>query len=145
MLLKEASVTYRRTRRPDIPRKPIRSSVGLAALVRPWFDGLPQEHMYVVLLDTKHRYEGHELISVGTLDGTMVHPRDVYRLAVMQNAGAVALTHNHPSGDPKPSREDELITKRFTRAGEILGIELLDHVIIGEGESYVSMRDDGLL
>ena len=81
-------------------------------------------------------------VSVGTLDAAIVHPREVFRPAVAESAAAVILVHNHPSGDPTPSDEDRLVTRRLATTGTVIGVELLDHVIVGKGGS-VSLRDAG--
>jgi len=101
-----------------------------------------QEVFRVLLLDARHRVLRKVTASIGTIDSALVHPRDVFREAIRRNAAAVVLVHNHPSGDPKPSRDDIELTKRLARAGEILGICVLDHVIVAAGE-YVSLRERG--
>ena len=144
MLLREARVTYSSRRIPQ-ERKPLKGSEEAYALAKNLFTpGGPQERFYIVLLNAKHVYTGHSLVSVGTLDSTIVHPRDVFRLAVMQNAASVLLAHNHPSGDPTPSAEDKAVTRRLIAAGDVLGIDLLDHLIVSD-ESWISMRDRGEL
>jgi len=90
-----------------------------------------------VLLDARHRSIGFHPISVGTLNSSLVHPREVFRMAISVGAKALILAHNHPSGDSTPSDEDRRMTERITKAGEILAIELIDHVVIGE-KSYFS-------
>jgi DNA repair protein RadC len=82
------------------------------------------------------------MVSKGTLDAALVHPRDVFREAIRRNAAAVVLVHNHPSGDPEPSRDDLELTRRLHRAGALVGIEVLDHVIVAKG-GYVSLRERG--
>jgi DNA repair protein RadC len=103
-----------------------------------------QEHFYLVLLDTRHRFQGEAAISQGTIERALVHPRDVFGAAVRERAGAVVVVHNHPSGDPTPSPEDINVTQRLAEAGALLGIPLLDHVIVGEGR-FVSFAERGLL
>ena len=105
---------------------------------------LPQEVFEVLLLDAKNRLLRRTRISAGTLTGSLVHPREVFRPAVVEGAAAMVLLHNHPSGDPTPSSEDLEVTRRIVRAGEIIGIPILDHVIVGEG-SYVSLAELGEL
>ena len=92
----------------------------------------------------KNKIISLEDISVGSLNSSIVHPREIYNLAVKKSAAAVILVHNHPSGDPTPSREDLEVTKRLVEAGKILGINVLDHIIIGEGR-YLSFKEKGLL
>jgi len=142
MLLREARVTYT-SRRIDLKRKSLKGSQEAYDVVKHIFTpGDPQERFYVVLLNAKHMYEGHALVSVGTLDAAIVHPRDVFRPAVAQSSALVILAHYHPSGDPTPSAEDVAVTKRLVAAGEVLGIDVLDHLIISD-ESWCSMRDRG--
>jgi DNA repair protein RadC len=84
-----------------------------------------------------------ETVSVGDLTSSVAHPREVFKPCIRRNAAAVALAHNHPSGDPRPSQEDVLVTERLVEAGKLLGIEVLDHVILADGR-YVSLRQAGL-
>jgi len=104
----------------------------------------PVEVFRVVQLDSKNRFMHFEDVSRGSLSTSIVHPREVFCSAVRERAAAIICLHNHPSGDPQPSREDRECTGRLSRAGKILGIELLDHVIIGEAD-YFSFADAGLL
>jgi DNA repair protein RadC len=104
--------------------------------------GLKQERFYVVLLDGKGRVMRDLRISEGSLTASIVHPREVFRRAIREAAAAVILVHNHPSGDPTPSAEDEALTGRLRSAGDLLGIRVLDHVVIGGG-AYVSFVDSG--
>jgi DNA repair protein RadC len=101
-----------------------------------------REYFYAILLSTKNHVLAVELVSVGTLSASIVHPREVFKPAIVQSAAAVAVVHNHPSGDVTPSPEDRELTRRLARAGELLGIRLLDHLIVCETE-YVSLRDAG--
>lgn len=101
-----------------------------------------RESFWSVLLDVKHQVVGTEEIARGSLSSTLVHPREVYKAALLANAAAIVLVHNHPSGDPAPSREDIAITQRLREVGELIGIRVLDHVVIGRGR-YVSFVDAG--
>jgi len=103
-----------------------------------------REYFVTLLLDGKNRILLEEQVSEGSLNQSIVHPREVFSRAVKESAAAVILVHNHPSGDPGPSREDREITRRLKEAGEILGIRVLDHIIIGDG-SYFSFVEQGLL
>ena len=103
-----------------------------------------QERFFVVMLDGRHRVLGQEVISQGTLTASLVHPREVFRPALRASAAALILVHNHPSGDPTPSAEDREVTTRLMRAGEILGIRVIDHVVVAE-RGYCSLREAGLL
>jgi len=111
---------------------------------QPELRDLRQERFMVVLLDARHRVMRSEVVSQGTLTASLVHPREVFRPALRDAAAAVVLVHNHPSGDPTPSREDREVTIRLSRAGEILGIRVLDHVILAE-RGYCSLREEGVL
>jgi DNA repair protein RadC len=104
---------------------------------------LAHERFIVVLVDGRHRVMRHEVVSQGTLTASLVHPREVFRPALRDAAAAVVLVHNHPSGDPTPSSEDREITLRLSRAGNLLGIRVLDHVIVAEC-GYASLRDLGV-
>jgi DNA repair protein RadC len=98
-----------------------------------------------LMLNTRLRVLGHYLVSIGSMNESIVHPRDVFRAAVAIGAFSVVLMHNHPSGDPSPSSADRCMTKRIKEAGEILRIGLLDHVIVGASGRYFSFRSAGLV
>jgi DNA repair protein RadC len=100
------------------------------------------ERFLAILLDGRHRVLGQEVVSQGTLTASLVHPREVFRPALRESAAALILVHNHPSGDPSPSREDREVTERLIRAGEILGVRVLDHVIVAE-RGYTSLCPEG--
>lgn len=102
-----------------------------------------REHFYLILLDVRHRLISEFVISIGSLTASIVHPREVFRPAVIHSAAAVILAHNHPSGDPEPSDEDLRVTRRLYRCGQWIGIPVLDHVISGRGE-WCSLRDMGI-
>jgi DNA repair protein RadC len=103
-----------------------------------------KEHFVALHLDSKNRLSCMDVVSTGSLSASIVHPREVFKTALLSSAAAVILLHNHPSGDPTPSREDLELTGRLREAGELLGIRVLDHVIVGDG-CYVSLADRGLL
>jgi DNA repair protein RadC len=103
----------------------------------------PHERFLVVMLDGRHRLLRHEMVSQGTLTASLVHPREVFRPALRESAAALVLVHNHPSGDPAPSAEDREVTARLVRAGELLGVPVLDHVVVAE-RGYTSLRETGL-
>jgi len=103
-----------------------------------------QEHFLAIILDTKHRILREVLVSKGTLSGSIVHPREVFAPAIRERAASVLVIHNHPSGDPAPSHEDIEITRRLREAGELIGIPLLDHVILG-ADSFISLRDQNVI
>jgi len=100
------------------------------------------ECLVVLILNTRRRVKGHYLVSIGTMDTLLVHPREVFRLAIMTAAAAVVVAHNHPSGDSSPSEADIKVTRDLIRAGQLLKIELLDHVIIGR-PNRTSLRELG--
>jgi DNA repair protein RadC len=102
-----------------------------------------KEHFIALHLDGKNRISCLDRVSVGSLNQSIVHPREVFKTALLSSAAAILLLHNHPTGDPTPSREDLEITKRIKEAGELLGIRVLDHIIIGE--SYLSFAEQGLI
>lgn len=104
----------------------------------------PKEQFLVVLLNSKNRVIGTEVVSEGSLTGSVVHPREVFQPAILQHAAAIVVSHNHPSGDPHPSREDKEITKMLVEAGKIIGIPVLDHIVIGDG-TYYSFQEEGAL
>ena len=104
--------------------------------------GLDREQFTCCHLDVKNRLISREVVSIGHLTAALVHPREVFKAAILANAASVAFVHNHPSGDPEPSREDLEITRRLVRAGEILGIPVLDHVVIAR-KGHVSIVERG--
>lgn len=108
----------------------------------PLLRDIRHELFKAVLLDAKHRLIRDMTVSEGSLTVSIVHPREVFNLAVRESAAAVIFVHNHPSGDPYPSEEDHALTRRLIDAGEILGIRVLDHIVIGDGR-YVSFADEG--
>lgn len=135
-------VTLVRENRAAYPATPIRSSVDAAALLTPCFKGLDREQFLVCGLDAKNHIIGVNIVSTGTLTLSIVHPRETFKPLILMNAAAVICAHNHPSGDPSPSAEDRTLTARLRQAGELLGITLLDHIILGEGRTY-SFADQG--
>lgn len=100
------------------------------------------ECFVVLMLNTRRRVKGHHFVSIGTMDTLLVHPRDLFRAAVIAGAAALVLMHNHPSGDPTPSEADIKVTRDLIRAGELLKIEVLDHIVIGQPR-HASMREMG--
>jgi DNA repair protein RadC len=105
---------------------------------------LDKEHFYVVMLNSKHAVIGIRTVSIGSLDAVLVHPRELFKDPIRKGASAIILAHNHPSCDPTPSEEDLLLTKRLVQAGDILGISIEDHIVIG-GRKYLSLREHNLL
>jgi DNA repair protein RadC len=126
------------------PGRPVISSpADVERLLRGRIANLDRENFVVVLLNTKNEVIEISTVSVGTLDASLVHPREVFKPAVRASAASVILAHNHPSGKVEPSREDREVTRRLGEAADILGIEVLDHVIVGDG--YFSMKEHGML
>lgn len=107
--------------------------------------GLDREHFWALALNTKNRLLRLVEVSIGSLNASIVHPRELFKEAVRLSAASVVLVHNHPSGDPTPSGADLQLTRRLVKAGDVLGIEVLDHVIIGDGGAHTSLRDMGVL
>jgi len=115
----------------------------VVGLVGSRLKGKKREHFLALLLDTRSRLIKVAEISIGSLDGTIVHPREVFKEAISAAAASVVFVHNHPSGDPTPSEDDIKLSKRLADVGEIVGIDVLDHIIIGDKKS-VSLKRDGL-
>ncbi len=135
MIVRELEVRYsntgvevdgRRITTPDVAASIFRELIGFDA----------QEVFCALLLDTRVRVLGYHEISRGTLTQSLVHPREVFKAAILANATAIIIGHNHPSGDPTPSPEDNKVTERMESAGKLIGIGVLDHVIIGEGSFH---------
>ncbi|WP_413065983.1 RadC family protein [Siminovitchia sp. 179-K 8D1 HS] len=105
---------------------------------------LTQEHFVCLYLNTKNQVLHRQTIFIGSLNASIVHPREVFKEAFRRSAASIICLHNHPSGDPSPSREDIEVTKRLVECGKIIGIEILDHLIIGDNQ-YVSMKEKGLM
>lgn len=120
----------------------IRTPEDVVNQVRARLKGRKREHLLSLLLDTRNRLLGLPTVSIGSLDSSIVHPREVFKKAISASAASVILVHNHPSGDPQPSDDDIKITRRLVEAGKIMGIEVLDHVIVGDG-AYISMKNTG--
>ena len=106
-------------------------------------DGMKEERFIVVFLDARNRVTGSQIVSIGSLNASIVPPREVFRAAILHGAAAIILGHNHPSGDPTPSSDDMELTRRLVKSGELLGIGVLDHVIIGD--TSISLKEKGLL
>lgn len=120
----------------------LRDSTAAVAALRPCFDGLDREQFLVCCLDAKNCCIGVNIVSIGTLTLSLVHPREVFKPAILLNACAIIAAHNHPSGDPTPSAEDRTLTTRLRDVGDLLGIRLLDHLILGDDRVY-SFADQG--
>lgn len=123
---------------------PLQSPGEAARYLLPRYSTRPVETFGLLALDARHRLRREAVISVGCLTASLVHPREVFQEAVVARAAALVLFHNHPSGDPEPSSEDLALTRRLAAAGSLMGIEVLDHLVLGAGR-FVSLKDRGLL
>ncbi len=137
----------------------IKNPQAVVSAIRSSIKDMKKEHFMLMILNTRNKIVRIENISVGTLNSSLVHPREVFNKAIVHAASSVVIAHNHPSGDPKPSEEDLKITRRLIDAGKLLGIEVLDHIIIGkhstksaltehkkpEKESYCSLKEKGFI
>ena len=128
----------------DGVRPSVHSPAEAAAFLMPELRHQPQEHFKVLLLDSKNQVLRAPTITIGTVNASLIHPREVFRPTLAQPCVSVILAHNHPSGDPTPSREDLEVTKQLVAAGKVLGIDVLDHVIIGDGR-FVSLKERELM
>src|SRR5437016_5934853 len=138
LLVKDGSV-------PTTWDRQLRQSRDVAGLMAGVVAGLDREVFYVLLVDGKNRVAGINLVSVGSLSAALVHPREVFKAAIAGSAAALVLVHNHPSGDPSPSPEDRAVTERLVQVGELVGIKVLDHIVLGEAGTFRSFADEGLL
>ncbi len=137
-LVRESSITA--------PAPRLRSAAQAAELLRQDVGAVDREHFMVVLLDRKNAPIGINTVSIGSLTASTVHPRETFKAAILANAAAILCGHNHISGDPEPSREDRALTQRLVKAGTLLGIPVVDHVVLGDGTlAYFSFADHGLL
>lgn len=148
--LKAAFELARRVAVESFHREPVDAPAKAAACVREEFRSEDREVFRVLLLDTKNRLIRISRVSVGTINASLVEPREVFKEAIAHSATSLILAHNHPSGDPAPSSEDIAITKRLVKAGELLNITVLDHLILGQSatgraQDYVSLKELGLM
>lgn len=126
------------------PASIIRSPEDVAHYVMEDLRYLQKEHFVCLFLNTKNHVIGQETLSIGSLNASIVHPREVFRAAIQRSSASIVCIHNHPSGDPTPSSEDIQMTKRLIEAGNVIGIEVLDHLIIGE-HKFISLKEQGLM
>ena len=122
----------------------LQSPAEAARYLLPRYGSRPVETFGLLALDARHRLKREAVVSVGCLTASLVHPREVFQEAVVSRAAALVLFHNHPSGDPEPSAEDLALTRRLSAAGSLMGIEILDHLVLGAGR-YVSLKERGVL
>jgi DNA repair protein RadC len=130
---------------PAAERPVVSTASDVVALCGTQLRGLDREHFWALPLNTKNQLLRIVEVSVGSLNASIVHPRELFKEAVRLSAASVVVVHNHPSGDPTPSGADLQLTRRLARAGEVLGIELLDHIVIGDGGAHASLREMGAL
>lgn len=121
----------------------IRTPDDVATIMQPLCECHCEEHFYVLIMSTKNHVNAIQEVSVGSLNAAVIHPREVFKAAILSNGAAIILVHNHPSGDPTPSPEDVALTKALVSAGKLLDIPVLDHVIMGD--RYKSMKEMGMI
>ncbi len=126
------------------PKRKICSPKDVYTLMYPKMREQKKEKFITLCLDTKNQILKEEVVSIGSLNASIVHPREVFKSALMESSASVIMVHNHPSGDPSPSREDIMVTEKMVEGGKLLGIDVLDHIIIGDGK-YVSLKDEGFV
>ena len=146
MRLRELTIRYSMTKDgagpPAIAPRAIRTPGDCAATLTALLQDEPSEVFAILCLTTMHHLIAYHEVSRGSLDSALAHPREVFKAAILANAAAIILAHNHPSGDPTPSADDCALTQRLRAAGDLLGIEVLDHVVIGDGQ-YISLKAIG--
>jgi DNA repair protein RadC len=126
-------------------RPQIRLAADAGPLLAQYIGDTDREVFVVAMLTVRHRVLGFHTVSVGCLTSSLVHPREVFKPAILAGSAALVLAHNHPSGDPEPSAEDLSLTRRLVSGGQLLGIEILDHLVLGEAGRFVSLRERGVL
>ncbi len=141
--LKAAVELGRRVASATTARTVVRSPQDVSSLVMEEMRFLDREQFRIVLLDAKNHVLGVRTVSVGSLSSSIVHPREIFKEAIARSSAAIILVHNHPSGDPTPSQEDVEVTRRLVEAGRLLGIEVLDHVVVGDNR-YISFKEKGI-
>lgn len=136
-MVREGSILYesRNINSPEIA----------AELGRKFIENSDREELIVCCLDTKNQPLSISVASIGSLNSSIVHPREVFKVAVLSNAASIIVFHNHPSGDTSPSTEDISVTNRLKEAGNIIGIKLIDHIIIGSDGRYTSLKEEGII
>lgn len=136
-MVKDNSVLYqgRRISGPD----------DAAELLRDFLKDSDRERFIVAFLNTKKEPNAIHTVSIGTVNSSLCHPREVFKAAILSNASSMILSHNHPSSDTTPSEEDKKITERLVEVGRIIGIEVIDHIIIGQDDEYYSFKEEGII
>ena len=133
------SIRLEKEKTLELPIEKINSPQSAALVFEQYLKDLDKEHFVVMCLNAKNKITNLSVVSIGTLTGSIVHPREVFKTAILSNSECIVVAHNHPSGDPTPSQEDINITERLEQSGKILGIHIMDHIIIGN-ESWYSFR-----
>lgn len=133
-MVKEGSLLYK--------NRTVHSSQNGFDLMKQFLGDVDREHFIVMCLDTKNQPTSLNICHIGSLNSSLVHPREVFKPAILSNAASIMVGHNHPSGNPEPSEADIMMTKRLEEAGVLMGIRLLDHLIIGE-DTYISLKERG--
>lgn len=136
-VIKESSLLY--------GKRKISSPSDAVEIGRSMLDGSDREKLLLCCLNTKNEPTNLNIVSIGSLNSSIVHPREVFKLAILGNSASIILFHNHPSGDTTPSKEDINITERIKEAGKIIGIELIDHIILGDENKYTSLKEKGII
>lgn len=135
-LVKESSILYK--------ERFIKSPEDSYQLLRQFLENKDREHFIVVALDIKNQPVSINVCHIGSLNSSIVHPREVMKSAILSNAGSILVAHNHPSGITEPSREDIEVTERLIEAGKIIGINVIDHIIVGDG-TFTSLKSEGYI
>jgi len=138
------TVSLVRERSQAAEKKVISSPMDAYRILNEYIGDADREHFVVMFLDTRNTARGIHTASIGSLNASCVHPRETFKTAILANAAAVILCHNHPSGDPDPSPEDLTLTTRLVEAGALLGIAVLDHIILGD-ERFISLKERGVI
>jgi len=123
----------------------IRSAVDASTLLHTYLEDVDREHFVIIFLNQKNRVIGVSTVSIGSLTASIVHPREVFKGAILSNAASIICGHNHPSQDCQPSREDRAMTTRLVECGKLLGIPLIDHIVVGGEGRYFSFADENML
>lgn len=135
-MLRESSIMYD-IRKIQVPKDAVE-------LGKKFLEESDREQLLVCCLDAKNQPTAINVVSVGNLNNSLIHPREVFKPAILSNSASIILFHNHPTGDPTPSKEDTNITERLKECGTILGIKLIEHIIIGDN-SYYSLKENGII
>lgn len=143
MIVRELKVVYGKEL-GEMDDRVIRGPADVIEILRDMVADEAQEVFGALLLNARHKLLSYIEISRGTLTAALVHPREIFKAAILVNAASILLIHNHPSGDPNPSAEDREVTQRIYAAGELLGITLIDHAIFSQGGKYFSFHEQGL-